>query len=153
MHSAVLTAVGLSRGTSYQVLLHPHPRKHQASVEAGILGMLCSSSFFAFVLLLTEAREAKGPLQHANPDCPLQPRQFVPPTGQSFTTLAQMRKNGYKNTFQKSDIDDRVFEIATEPSFGIGQRACLLQTPHGNVLWDLIAYLDKETVNKVAQAL
>ena len=64
-----------------------------------------------------------------------------------------MRKDGYKNTFQQSDIDGRVVEIATEPSFGIGQRACLLQTPHGNVLWDLIAYLDQETVDKVAQTL
>jgi hypothetical protein len=64
-----------------------------------------------------------------------------------------MRESGYRNIFQKSDIDDRVFEIATEPSFGIGQRACLLQTAHGNVLWDLIAYLDQETVNKVAQIL
>jgi hypothetical protein len=115
--------------------------------------MLCSSSFFAFLLLWVEARKAKGPLQHANFDSPPQPRQFVPPTGQSFTTLAEMRKSGYKNTFQKSDIDDRVLEVATEPSFGIGQRACLLQTPHGNVLWDLVAYLDQETVNKVAQAL
>ena len=64
-----------------------------------------------------------------------------------------MRKDGYKNTFQTSDIDGRVVEITTEPSFGIGQRACLLQTPHGNVLWDLIAYLDQESVDKVAQTL
>lgn len=31
------------------------------------------------------------------------------------------------------------------PQFGIGQRALLLQTPHGNILWDLIAYLDPDT--------
>lgn len=62
-----------------------------------------------------------------------------------------MRKDSYKNKFYESDIDSRVLEIATEPSFGIGQRACLLQTSHGNVLWDLVAYLDQETVDKVAQ--
>ncbi|KAK5005711.1 hypothetical protein LTR28_007372 [Elasticomyces elasticus] len=31
--------------------------------------------------------------------------------------------------------------------FGIGQRAILLQTPGGNILWDLIAFLDEKTVN------
>lgn len=39
--------------------------------------------------------------------------------------------------------------LTTRKQFGIGQRACLIQTPHGNVLWDLIAYLDQETVDKV----
>lgn len=34
--------------------------------------------------------------------------------------------------------------------FGIGQRAMLLQTEHGNVLWDLIAYLDEETIQRVS---
>jgi hypothetical protein len=59
-----------------------------------------------------------------------------------------MRNEGYRNTFHTSEIDSRVLEISTQPSFGIGQRACLLQTPHGNVLWDLIAYLDQDTVDK-----
>ncbi|KAH0391160.1 metallo-beta-lactamase family protein, partial [Aureobasidium melanogenum] len=30
---------------------------------------------------------------------------------------------------------------------GIGQRALLLQTPHGNVLWDCIAYLDQPLID------
>ncbi|KAK5146579.1 hypothetical protein LTR04_001012 [Oleoguttula sp. CCFEE 6159] len=33
-----------------------------------------------------------------------------------------------------------------EPSFGIGQRCILLQTPDGNVLWDVIALLDQKTI-------
>jgi glyoxylase-like metal-dependent hydrolase (beta-lactamase superfamily II) len=32
---------------------------------------------------------------------------------------------------------------------GIGQRAILIQTPAGNILWDLIAYLDQPTVDKI----
>jgi hypothetical protein len=64
-----------------------------------------------------------------------------------------MRKDGYQNTFHQSDIDSRVLEITTQPGFGIGQRACLLQTPHGNVLWDLVAFLDQATVDKVAHIL
>ena len=39
-----------------------------------------------------------------------------------------------------------MWSIVTEPKFGIGQRCMLLQTENGNVLWDLIAYLDDETV-------
>lgn len=39
-----------------------------------------------------------------------------------------------------------MYTITTEPKVGIGQRAFFLQTPSGNVLWDLIAYLDEETV-------
>ena len=35
--------------------------------------------------------------------------------------------------------------------FGIGQRAILIQTPNGNVLWDCITLLDQETVDKVIQ--
>lgn len=33
--------------------------------------------------------------------------------------------------------------------FGIGERTILLQTEHGNVLWDLIAYLDEATIERV----
>ena len=33
--------------------------------------------------------------------------------------------------------------------FGIGQRAILIRTGEGNILWDCIAYLDSDTVEKV----
>ena len=37
-------------------------------------------------------------------------------------------------------------EILTEPRFGIGQRALLVETPDGNVLWDCVSLIDDETV-------
>jgi len=37
--------------------------------------------------------------------------------------------------------------------FGIGERAILLQTERGNVLWDLFSYLDEATIEKVCLAL
>ncbi|KZF25313.1 hypothetical protein L228DRAFT_258757 [Xylona heveae TC161] len=73
------------------------------------------------------------------------PRQFVPPSGQSFTTLADIRKDRYKNKREQYSEDNRIWFIWTEPKFAIGQRAILLQTPSGNVLWDLITYLDDDT--------
>jgi glyoxylase-like metal-dependent hydrolase (beta-lactamase superfamily II) len=35
--------------------------------------------------------------------------------------------------------------VQTIPAFGIDQRAFLLRTPHGNILWDCIALLDSAT--------
>ncbi|EFJ14062.1 hypothetical protein SELMODRAFT_423986 [Selaginella moellendorffii] len=39
-----------------------------------------------------------------------------------------------------------VFELITFPKFGIGQRAFLIQTQEGNILWDCISFLDDATV-------
>jgi len=77
------------------------------------------------------------------------PRQFVPPTGQSFTTLREMREGNYENKWKQDEVDKRVSSVWTEPKFGIGERAILLQTEGGNVLWDLITYLDEATIEKV----
>jgi hypothetical protein len=42
-----------------------------------------------------------------------------------------------------------LFGIGTEPRFAIGQRALLVQTPAGNVLWDCITLLDEDTRQRV----
>lgn len=76
-------------------------------------------------------------------------RQFVPPMGQRFTTLGALKLSSspkYTNKHAALDVDGRFISIWTEPKFGIGQRAILIKTPVGNVLWDLIAYLDDETI-------
>ncbi|EMC95058.1 hypothetical protein BAUCODRAFT_524622 [Baudoinia panamericana UAMH 10762] len=81
------------------------------------------------------------------------PRQFIPPGGQTWTTLAQMQGK-YRNSYKQlgdNNNEDRMFSIWTEPKFGIGQRCILLQTDHGNVLWDCITYLDDETVNFIRE--
>ncbi|MGI8916045.1 MAG: MBL fold metallo-hydrolase [Chloroflexota bacterium] len=39
--------------------------------------------------------------------------------------------------------------IGTQPEFAIGQRALLVQTANGNVLWDCISLLDDATVGAV----
>ncbi|MCJ1242885.1 hypothetical protein MMC30_000081 [Trapelia coarctata] len=77
------------------------------------------------------------------------PRQFVPPTGQAFTTLREMREGKYENKWKQDEVDKRVWSVWTEPKFGIGERAILLQAAGGNVLWDLIAYLDEGTIEKI----
>ena len=39
--------------------------------------------------------------------------------------------------------------IGTQPTFAIGQRALLVCTPHGNVLWDCISLIDEATVTLI----
>jgi hypothetical protein len=74
------------------------------------------------------------------------PRQFVPPSGQAFTTLGEMSRKEYRNKWKCLADDDRFWSLWTEPKFAIGQRAILIKTPLGNILWDCITYLDRETV-------
>jgi len=77
--------------------------------------------------------------------CPIceEERQYVPITGQGWTTLESLRVK-HRNSFQQHE--GGVTGIATEPHFAIGQRAVFIETPNGNVLWDCIAFLDDATV-------
>jgi len=77
------------------------------------------------------------------------PRQFIPPTGQAWTSLAKLKGFGFHNVWKSDPYDKRIESIFIEPKVGIGQRAILLKTDHGNMLWDLIAFLDDETVRKI----
>jgi hypothetical protein len=71
-------------------------------------------------------------------------RQFVPASGQSWTTLETLRK-AHSNKFRR--LAAGLTTIETTPAFGIGQRAILAQTPAGNVLWDCVALIDDATVD------
>lgn len=81
--------------------------------------------------------------------CPIcqDERQYVAARGQTWTTLTAMRQGRYKNLF--STEEPGITSIKTEPSFAIGQRALLLQTPDGNVLWDCLSYIDAETIARI----
>ena len=80
--------------------------------------------------------------------CPIceDERQYVGPDGQCWTTLEALRK-AYHNRIRP--IAPGLTGIGTEPSFAIGQRALLVQSPAGNVLWDCISLLDAPTVEAV----
>jgi len=59
-------------------------------------------------------------------------RQYVGWEGQQWTTLEALR-TGHANRF--TEMEPRLLRIGTEPLFGIGQHAYLVQAPSGNVLW------------------
>ena len=73
-------------------------------------------------------------------------RQFVRYGGQAWTTLERLATN-HHNRFQ--DEAPHLLGIGTEPEFAIGQRALLLQSPDGNLLWDCISLLDDKTIAEV----
>ena len=44
-----------------------------------------------------------------------------------------------------------LYSINTEPKFGIGQRAFLIQTGKGNILWDCVGLVDDATIAQVKE--
>jgi glyoxylase-like metal-dependent hydrolase (beta-lactamase superfamily II) len=78
-------------------------------------------------------------------ECPVceEERQYVPTGGQRWTTLDAL-KTTHANVFREHEPG--VIGIGTQPTFAIGQRAILIRTPAGNVLWDCISLIDEATV-------
>ena len=76
--------------------------------------------------------------------CPIcdEYRQYVGPRGQVWTTMPELAKF-HRNAWRQYLPD--LFSLETLPAFGIAQRAFLLRTPGGNVLWDCLALLDGAT--------
>jgi len=81
--------------------------------------------------------------------CPIcdDERQYVGWDGQRWTRLAALAAEGRRNRF--AEEGPGLVGIGTEPAFAIGQRALLVETPEGNVLWDCISYLDDDTVAEI----
>ena len=80
--------------------------------------------------------------------CPIcvDERQYVPPGGQAWTTLTALAA-GRSNRFRQ--YEPGIIGIGTEPAFAIGQRALLVRTPAGNILWDCISLIDDATVTLI----
>jgi len=76
-------------------------------------------------------------------------RQWVPAGGQQWTTLGDLAAEGH--TVEVRELEPGLTGLATTPSLGIGQRACLIQTPDGNLLWDCIGFIDTAAVTAVAK--
>jgi hypothetical protein len=82
------------------------------------------------------------------PSCPIceDERQFVHYGGQEWTTLERLAAD-HHNRFEGEA--PQLLGIGTEPEFAIGQRALLLQSSAGNLLWDCISLLDQKTIDEV----
>jgi len=68
-------------------------------------------------------------------------RQFVPATGQRWTSQTQMAAAGYRTSVDQLEAD--LYALTVEPELAIGQRGLIVRTPDGNLLWEPPGYLDQ----------
>jgi glyoxylase-like metal-dependent hydrolase (beta-lactamase superfamily II) len=73
-------------------------------------------------------------------------RPYIGKNGQRWTTLPEMQQTHHNRV---AEVDPNLTGIGTEPGFAIGQRALLVHTPGGNVLWDCVSLLDEATIEAV----
>ncbi len=67
----------------------------------------------------------------------------MPPSGQSWITPERLAAR-HANSFRQHE--EGLIGIGSVPTFAIGQRAILVVTPSGNVLWDCISLIDDATI-------
>ena len=89
----------------------------------------------------TQFPAADHPPEH----CPIceDERQYVGVQGQQWITLEQLQRTHRNTLYQEGE---GIWGITTLPAFGIGQRALLIRTGKGNILWDCISLIDSHTV-------
>lgn len=73
-------------------------------------------------------------------------RQYLPPGGQVWTTLAELAA-GHEATVERLEPD--LYGIFVTPEVGIGHRPLLVRTPSGNVLWDAPGYYDDTLLQSI----
>jgi len=86
------------------------------------------------------------PAAEAVPErCPIceDSRQYVGANGQEWTTMERLRE-AHRNEMREEEPG--LASIHTAPGFAIGQRAFLVDTGDGNVLWDCLTLIDDETI-------
>ncbi|SDR27405.1 MBL fold metallo-hydrolase [Thermostaphylospora chromogena] len=76
-------------------------------------------------------------------------RQWVPPGGQRWTTLAELAKAGHRSDIR--EVEPGLVGIGATPQVAIGQRSLLVRTPEGNLLWDPSGFIDEEAVRAVRE--
>lgn len=88
------------------------------------------------------------PSEKAPAHCPIceDDRQYVGLDGQHWISLDDLRMAHRNVVFEEGE---RLWGIHTQPKFAIGQRALLVQSEHGGVLWDCVSLVDDETVKLV----
>lgn len=73
-------------------------------------------------------------------------RQWVNHGGQQWIQ-ANVLAGKHANRFQ--ELEPNLFEIKTAPTFAIGQRALLIQSKGGNILWDCLSLVDQASIDSI----
>jgi glyoxylase-like metal-dependent hydrolase (beta-lactamase superfamily II) len=77
-------------------------------------------------------------------------RQWVPATGQRWTTAEELAAAGHRGEVR--EVEPGLLGVGVDPPVAIGQRALLVRTAEGNLLWDPPGYLDEAAVQAVRDA-
>ena len=90
-----------------------------------------------------------SPSAEAPERCPIceDERQYVGWQGQRWTTLDELREKHHSQLRE----DMGLVGVGTEPSFAIGQRALLVRSPQGNLLWDCITVIDDAAIDSLRE--
>ena len=88
------------------------------------------------------------PADHPPEHCPIcqDERQFVGLQGQQWTTLENLQKSHRNTIYQEGE---GMWGVLTVPQFGIGQRALLVRTAQGNILWDCVSLINRDTIDLI----
>lgn len=97
--------------------------------------------------ICTACGSQHAPSAVAPPACAIcdEERQYVPPGGQAWTTLARLQRS-HMSAFRD---EAGLIGVGMTPSFAIGQRALLVPAESGNVLWDCISLVSDVAVKLI----
>lgn len=70
-------------------------------------------------------------------------RQYIGDNGQEWTSYEQLASS---RSIRFSQVQDQLYDLRITPSFAIAQKAHLVLSPSGNILWDCLPFLDAPTV-------
>jgi len=84
------------------------------------------------------------------PSCPIcsDERQYVGWDGQHWTTRDELVRD-HRSVLREEEPG--LLGVGVEPAFAIGQRALLVRTPAGNVLWDCVSLLDDDAAARIGE--
>jgi glyoxylase-like metal-dependent hydrolase (beta-lactamase superfamily II) len=80
-------------------------------------------------------------------------RQWVPPSGQRWTTHDELAGEGHEKRHSEFwAVEPGLTGVRVTPEVGIGQRALLVRTGQGNLLWDPPGFVDDEAIQRVRRS-
>lgn len=84
----------------------------------------------------------------ATDTCPIceDDRQYVGDNGQVWLSYKEVAKG---KSIRFAELQPNLYELKLTPAFAIGQKAHLVLSKSGNVLWDCIPFLDEPTVTYI----
>ena len=76
-------------------------------------------------------------------------RQWVPESGQAWTTLAELSRTGTATTW--FEVEPGLYGITATPTVGIGQQTMVVATSVGVVVFDPLGFVDDAAVSRIRE--